>query len=205
MFKKLLVLVLMGGILIFSVFSQENQESNWFSRHFSNKIFLGYYSSYFDDNIRMLQGGYEAALKLINITSNYNLLDVGIGLSGLLAYDFVNENQKDNFGHDRPKNGRTTPGFELNWNVRLFAIPLLKINSCVYIEGCGMSLVVYSIEFPDTGTFVNIGTYLGMGLEFPLNNCKGYATLRWYHTSNGREYHNNPAFNSVGLIIGLQF
>ena len=196
-----------------NTFSQENNEQNWLQRHFNNKIYLGYYSSYFDDNIQLLQSGYEAALSLINITPNFNLLDFGIGLNGLLAYDMVNEIQKDNFGNERPKNGRMTAGFELNWNVRMYIIPITKINSRIYIEGCGMSLVVYSRKFPDTltqtngakGSYVNIGTYLGMGMEYPLSNFRGYTTLKWFHASNGKIYENNPALNSVGIVIGLQF
>jgi hypothetical protein len=211
--KRNVIGVLIFLFLSFNLFSQENNENNWFQRHFNNKIYLGYYSSYFDDNIQLLQGGYEAVLRLINITPNYNLLDIGIGLNGLLAYDVVNEVQKDNFGHERPKNGRATFGFELNWNIRLFVIPIPPINSRIYVEGCGMSLVVYSREFPNTltmangskGAHVNIGTYLGLGMEYPISNFNGYTTLRWYHTSNGKIYENNPAVNTVGIIMGLQF
>jgi hypothetical protein len=211
--KKIIFGILIFLTLSINVFSQENNEQNWFQRHFNNKIYLGYYSSYFDDNIKLLQGGYEAVLRLIDITPFYNLMDIGIGLNGLLAYDMVNEIQNDNFGHERPKNGRTTLGFELNWNVRLFIIPIPKINSRIYAEGCGMSLVVYSREFPNTltilngskGTNVNIGTYYGFGMEYPVNNFRGYTTLRWYHTSNGKLYENNPALNTVGIVTGLQF
>jgi hypothetical protein len=203
--KKIVVVSFVFGVLTMNVFSQENNGVNFFQRHFNNKIYLGYYSSYFDDHIQLLQGGYEAVLKLIDITPNFNLLDIGIGLNGLLAYDMVNEIQTDNWGHKRPKNGRATFGFELNWNIRLFVIPIPAIYSRIYIEGCGMSLVVYSREFPETGTHVNVGTYLGLGMEYPLNNCKGYTTLRWFHTSNGDVYENNPALNTVGIIMGLQF
>jgi hypothetical protein len=213
MHKKNILIVIGFLFLGMNIHSEENNGLNWFQRHFNNKIYLGYYSSYFDDNIQILQAGYEGVLSLINITPEYNLLDIGIGLNGLLAYDMVNEVKKDNFGHERPKNGRTTFGFELNWNIRLFVIPISKINSRIYIEGCGMSLVVYSREFPNTltfangakGTFVNIGTYVGFGMEYPINNFKGYTTLRWFHTSNGKIYENNPAVNSVGIIMGLQF
>jgi hypothetical protein len=144
-------------------------------------------------------------LKLIDINQNFNLLDIGIGLNGMLAFDMVNEPQEDNFGHIRPKNGRTTFGFELNWNVRLYIIPIPKINSRIFIDGCGMSLVVYSREFPDTGTYINIGTNVGLGIEYPINNYKAYTILKWFHTSNGDVYENNPALNTVGIVIGLQF
>ena len=121
--KKILCLIFVLVFLAINSYSQENTKQNWFQKHFNNKIYLGYYSSYFDDNIQLLQCGYEALLRLIDITPNYNLLDVGIGLNGLLAYDMVNEVQKDNFGHERPKNGRMTIGFELNWNVRMYILP----------------------------------------------------------------------------------
>jgi hypothetical protein len=153
----------------------------------------------------LLQGGYEGVLKLIYIIPNFNLMDVGIGLNGIFAYDMVYEIQTDHWGHQRPKNGRTTYGFELYWNIRLFLIPIPKINARIYAEGCGMSLVVYSREFPDTGTHVNIGTNIGLGMEYPISNYKGYTTLKWYHTSNGDVYENNPGLNTVGIIMGLQF
>jgi hypothetical protein len=201
--KKIFAVVF--GLLTINIFSQESNEGNFFQRHFNNRVYLGYYSSYFDDNIQLLQGGYDAALKLMNIAPEFNLMDVGIGLNGLLAYDMVNEVQKDNFGHERPKNGRMTVGFELNWNIRIYVIPIQKINSRIYIEGCGMSLVVYSRKFPETGTHVNIGTNVGLGMEYPINNYKAYTTLKWFHTSNGDIYENNPALNTVGIIMGLQF
>ena len=199
------ILFLVFLLSVINGYSQDNNEENFFQRHFSNRIYLGHYSSYFDDNIQLLQGGYDAVLRLINITPNFNLMDVGIGLNGLLAFDMVNEVQKDNFGNERPKNGRMTMGFELNWNVRIYIIPIQKINSRIFIDGCGMSLVVYSREFPETGTHVNIGTNVGLGMEYLINNYKGYTILKWFHTSNGKIYENNPALNTVGIIMGLQF
>jgi hypothetical protein len=203
--KKYLFLVLFFYLLIINIFSQENIEQNYFQKNFYNRVFLGYYSSYFDDNIQLLQGGYDAVLKLVHITPKFNLLDFGIGLNGLIAFDMVNEIQKNNFGNERPKNGRMTFGFELNWNMRVYVLPIQKINSRVFIEGCGMSLVVYTREFPENGTYVNIGTNLGLGMEYPIFDNKAYTVLKWFHTSNGKAYENNPALNTVGIIIGLQF
>ena len=188
-----------------TAFSQETPEDNYFQKNFNNRIHLGYFSSYFDDNIHLLQVGYDAILKMIYINPQYNLLDVGLGLNGLLAYDMVEGIQKDNFGHERPKNGRTTTGFELNWNVRLYFIPIPKINSRIFAEGCGMSLVVYWREFPENGTRINIGTNIGLGMEYPINNYKAYTILKWFHSSNGKAYENNPALNTVGIVMGLQF
>jgi len=203
--KKFTIFILLFLFLSITIYSQEPPGNSFFQRNFNNRIHLGNYSSYFDDNIRLLQCGYDAVLKLININPQFNLLDFGIGLNGLLAYDMVNEVQKDNFGNDRPKNGRMTFGFELNWNARLYVIPILKINSRVFIEGCGMSLVVYSREFPENGTYVNIGTSIGLGMEYPINDYRAYTVLKWFHSSNGKAYKNNPALNTVGIVMGLQF
>ena len=201
--KKLLIIIFV--FLTITAYSQETNDGNFFQRHLNHRIFLGYYNSYFDDNIKLLQGGYEAVLGLIDITPNFNLLDFGIGLNGIFAYDMVNEIQKDNWGHERPKNGRLTFGFELNWTLRIYLIPISKINSRIFIEGCGMSLVIYSREFPETGTHINIGTNIGLGMEYPINNFKAYTVLKWFHTSNGDVYENNPALNAVGIVMGLQF
>jgi hypothetical protein len=179
--KKLVLLLFFFCVLIINIFSQEQESKNYFQRNFYNRVFLGYYTSYFDDNIQLLQGGYDAVLKLIHITPNYNLLDFGIGLNGLLVFDMVNEIQKDNFGNERPKNGRMTFGFDLNWNIRLYVLPIQKINSRIFIEGCGMSLVVFAREFPKNGTHVNIGTNVGLGMEYPIfNNHKAYTILKWF-------------------------
>jgi hypothetical protein len=203
--KKIVILAFVFSFLVVNIYSQENNEGNFFQRHFNNRIYLGYYSSYFDDNIQVLQAGYDAVLNLIDITPNFNLLDVGIGLNGLLAYDMVNEVQKDNFGHERPKNGRITVGFELDWSVRMYIIPIPKINSRIFVDFRGITLVVYSREFPDTGTNGNIGTHIGLGMEYPINKYKAYTMLKWFHTSNGDVYENNPALNAVGIVTGLQF
>jgi len=205
MLKKIAMFFLFLNIFTINTFSQETSEGNYFQKNFNNRIHLGYFSSYFDDNIQLLQCGYDAVLKLLYINPQYNFLDFGIGLNGLLAYDMVNKSQKDNFGNERPKNGRMTFGFEINWNIRLYVIPVPKINSRFFIEGCGMSLVVYSREFPENGTYVNIGTNIGLGMEYPINNYKAFTVLKWFHSSNGKPYENNPALNTVGIVMGLQF
>ncbi|GBU24397.1 hypothetical protein R83H12_01027 [Fibrobacteria bacterium R8-3-H12] len=204
MINKIAISILLFGLAT-NAFSQETPADSYFQRNFNNRVHLGYFSSYFDDNIRLLQFGYDAILKMIYINPQYNLFDAGLGLNGLLAYDMVNKIQKDNFGHERPKNGRTTMGFELNWNIRLYFIPIPKINSRIFTEGCGMSLLVYSREFPETGTHINIGTNIGLGMEYPINNYKAYTILKWFHSSNGKEYENNPALNTAGIVMGLQF
>jgi len=205
MFRKIALFILLSSFLTINIFSQETIENNYLQKNFNNRIHLGYYSSYFDDNIQLLQCGYDAVLKLIYINPQYNLFDFGLGLNGLLAYDMIKEIQKDNLGNERSKNGRMTLGFELNWNIRFYVLPITKINSRIFIEGCGMSLVVYSREFPENGTYVNIGTNLGLGMEYPISKNKAYTVLKWFHSSNGKSYENNPALNTVGMVMGLQF
>jgi hypothetical protein len=81
--KKIFTVIF--GLLAINIFPQENNEENFFKRHFNSRVYLGYYSSYFDDNIQLLQGGYDAVLKLINITPEFNLMDVGtiLDMNGL--------------------------------------------------------------------------------------------------------------------------
>ena len=78
MLKKITIFILLFGLLVINIFSQETSEGNYFQRNFNNRIYLGYYSSYFDDNIRLLQCGYDAVLKLIYINPQYNLFDFGV-------------------------------------------------------------------------------------------------------------------------------
>jgi hypothetical protein len=200
MYKKNILLVFIFGIIISNIYSQENNPQNYFQRNLNNRIYLGLYSSYFDDDIKLIQTGYDCVLKLININQNFNLIDFGIGLNVLMAFD---DNGGSNNG--RPVNARITPGFELNWSIRLYVLPIPKINSKIFFEGLGMSLIVYTREYPDTGSYVNIGSHVGLGMEYPINNYKGYTSLRLFHSSNGKSYENNPALNAVGIIIGIQF
>lgn len=215
--NKKIVFVLLSFIATFGVFAQDNEtnkSANWFKSHFNQRIYFGYYGSYYQDNIQMLQGGYDAVLKLIDITPKYNLIDFSVGLNVLMAFDQVNEPKKDNFGNTRPDHSRITPGFELNWCARLFILPISKIDARLYVEGLGMTLIVYTRNFPDintingiaTGSVVNIGSHVGMGMEYKVNNnLKGYTTVRLFHASNGKKYVDNPALDAVGIIMGLQF
>lgn len=215
--NKKIVFVLFFCIATLGIWAQENKNNkseNWLKRHFNQRIYFSYYGSYYKDNIRMLQGGYDAVLKLIDIGSKYNLIDFSLGLNVLTAFDQVDEPKKDNFGNIRPNYSRITPGFELNWCARLFILPISKIDARLYVEGLGMSLIVYTREFPDintengraTGSVVNIGSHVGMGMEYPINdNLKAYTSVRLFHASNGKDYLNNPAIDVVGIIMGLQF
>lgn len=42
-------------------------------------------------------------------------------------------------------------------------------------------------------------------MEYPINNYKAYTVLRRFNSSNGKSYENNPALNTVGIVMGLQF
>ncbi len=175
-------------------------EENFFTRNFRQRIYLGAYSSYFDDNIRLMQVGYDCVLQLLSITPDFNLLDFGLGLDALVAFD--NHGGPD---QGRPISARITPGIELNWSVRIYVLPLSRIESRVFLEGSGITFIAYAREYPDNGTYLNLGTHVGLGIEYPLNTCKGYTSLRLFHSSNGKPYSENPALNAVGIMTGMQF
>ncbi len=190
---------------IFNSFSLFAEEDNWFGRNCNQRIYTGYYSSYFNDNIRLLQFGYDFVFKLFQFNNGYNLVDFSFGADFLLGFDSVNVSKTDNFGNVRPVNARITPGFELNWNARIYTPQLSKMKLRFYLEGLGVTLIVYSRPYPDNGTHVNIGSHAGLGFEVPVNNGKVFTTLRLFHSSNGKAYEHNPALNAVGIIFGVQF
>lgn len=198
MYKKIIFLIIFC-IISTGIYSQEENTENFFIRNLNHRVYLGFYSSYFD-NTNLLQAGYDCVLELIKITPDFNLIDFGIGLNTLMAFD-----DKGGVEGDRLVTARITPGFELNWSIRLYVLPIPKINARIFLEGLGISLIVYTREFPDNGTNVNIGSHLGLGMEYPINSFKAYTTLRLFHSSNGKPYENNPALNAVGIITGIQF
>ena len=191
------------------ILSQENQTNtgNWFQRHFSQRIYLGFYDSFGDEKANVLQAGYDAVLDFINITPTWHLLDFCVGLDALFVRDQINKETKDNSGHIRHTDNRFIPGFELNWGIRLYFLPISKIKTSLYLEAAPMTLVIYTKPYPDTGTNVNIGTHIGFGMKTQINDSlKGYATIRLFsHTSNGKPEIANPALDMAGFIVGLQF
>lgn len=207
--SMILLLVLFASCIVNIQAGDEDGGESFFLRNLDHRVYLGFYSSYFDDDIRMLQAGYDCALKLVHLRPWFNLLDISLGLDALFAFDEVHSPREDNFGNIRPSHARITPGFELNWNLRLYIIPIPPIKGRIFLEGLGITLVVYTRQFPDTGSasgsYVNIGSHAGIGIEFPINDFRAYTALRLFHSSNGKRYEKNPALNAIGIIAGVQF
>ncbi len=120
---KIIIFVIMFLMIVSNIFGQEITEphsENWFLRNFNQRVYFGYYNSYFDDNINLL--------------------------------------------HVNTASGKTT------------------------------------------GSIANIGSHVGLGMEYQINEkLKGYTTLRLFHASNGKKYEDNPALDAVGIIMGIQF
>jgi hypothetical protein len=201
-----MVLLLVVSLNIVAQEIQTNSE-NWFQKHFEQRIYLGFYDSFGDEKANVLQVGYDAVLNLLNLTPTWHLLDFSIGLDALFVRDQIDKEVKDNFGHIRKTDNRLIPGFELNWGIRLYFLPIPKIKTSLYFEAVPITLVIYTKPYPDTGTNVNVGTHIGFGIKSQINDTvEGYATLRIFsHTSNGQPEATNPALDMVGLIVGLQF
>jgi len=186
------------------VFSQGNKK-NWIQNHSTQRLYTALYASYFNNNIVLVQAGYDYAVRLISFTPEYNLLDLGLGINALSGFNQVNEEQTDNFGHIRPDYAQITPGFELNWNARMYAPPFPVVQARIFIEGIGMSLVIYARPYPQGGTNINIGSHAGIGIEYPVKAGYAYTAIRLFHSSNGQVYENNPALNAAGIVFGIQF
>ena len=167
--------------------SQENKLS-----YFSHRVAIGNYNSFWEDDIGIIEAGYEFVFNFPYITPEYNILDYGIGISGLFAFDKL----------DNPR--QPVLGIGLNGSIRLYTPALRKTR--IFLESV-MSLVLYTKEFPMNGTIVNGGWHLGGGIEYNIENTtKLFAKILWFHTSNndiyGRE--RNPSINAVGIAAGVQ-
>jgi hypothetical protein len=179
----------------------KHAKENYFKRNSYNRIHLGKFDSYFHDNIRLFTAGYDYGLKLIKINPNFNLFDFGFGANVIMAFD----EQRDS-SLVRPNYARIVPGFELNWSVRLYLLRIQSIKTRLFLEGEGMTFVYYTKPYSDDGTNINIGSHLGLGIDYNIkDDLKGYTSLRLFHTSNGKKFENNPALNAIGILIGLQF
>ena len=207
--NKYIIGILFFSLIMPNISAQENEagNENWFKRHFEQRMYMGFYDSFGDEKANVLQVGYDAVFNFISISPTWTLLDFCLGLDVLVVRDQINKESVDNFGHIRSTENRLIPGFEINWGVRLYFPTIPKIKTSIYLEAVPISFVVYTKPYPDNGTNINVGTHLGLGMKFPINDIlKIYTTFRWFsHTSNGRPEENNPALDLVGIIFGLQF
>ena len=185
--KHIGILLLLFIIGYSPLFSQEKNKI----LNFGHKLTIGNYNSYTNDNIGIIEAGYDFVLNFPYLNENYNLMDYGIGLSGLFAFDGT-ENLRS-----------PVLGLGVNGGMRLFSQYFWKTR--VFLEGI-MSLVIYSKEYPENGTIVNGGWHLGGGLEYSINGDTNiFMAIRWFHTSNNDIYgrDRNPSINAVGIGIGL--
>jgi len=167
--------------------SQENKPS-----HFSHRFTIGNYNSFGEDDIGIIEAGYDFIFSFPYITPEYNILDFGMGPSGLFAFDKL--------GNPR----QPVLGLGLNGSMRLYTPTLKKTR--IFLEGV-ISLVTYTKEFPENGTIVNGGWHLGGGIEYNIENAtKFFTKILWFHTSNNDVYgrDRNPSINAVGIAAGIQ-
>jgi len=167
------------------LYSQENKLLD-----FGHRVTIGNYNSY-TSNIGVIEAGYDFIWNF-PIFQNYQLMDLGIGLSGLFAFDDT--------GSPR------TPvlGLGINGNMRIYTPTIRKMR--LFLDGI-MSLVLYSKDYPENGTKLNGGWHLGGGFEYALEkHTKLFASILWFHTSNNDVYgrDRNPSVNAVGIAIGIQ-
>jgi hypothetical protein len=168
--------------------SQENNNS-----YFGHRLTIGNYNSFWEDDIGILEAGYDFIFNFPYIIPEYNILDFGIGLSSLFAFDKL--------GNPR----QPVLGLGLNGSMRIYTPAFRKTR--IFLEGI-MSLVIYTKEFPQNGTILNGGWHLGGGFEYNMENTtKLFAKILWFHTSNNDIYgrDRNPSINAVGFAAGVQF
>ena len=186
MLKKLIFISFLA-FNISIIYAEENKVID-----FSHRIFIGSYTSYWNDNIGILETGYDFIVNFPYITLEYNILDFGIGLSGLLAFDGIGNPRKP------------VAGLGINGSMRLYSPYIRTVR--LYIDGI-MSLVIYSEEYPKNGTIVNGGWHLGGGIEIKTENgVKLFSKILWFHTSNNDVYgrDRNPSINAIGIMAGIQ-
>ncbi len=193
---------IIATILFLAIYlDAQAQKRSFFKDNSYHRINLGLYHSYFNDNVGVMTAGYDYGLELIRLRSGLNLIDVGVGANIILAYDGQNDPSRE-----RPDYARIVPGLEINWSVRLYFLPIKKIDTRMYLEALPITFVCYAKPYPDGGSRINIGSHVGLGIDYRLNSgLRGFASLRLMHTSNGREYERNPALNAIGITTGVQF
>jgi hypothetical protein len=141
-------------------------------------------------NIGVIETGYDFIWNFPTF-KNYQLMDLGIGLSGLFIFD------------DTGSPRTPVMGLGINGNMRIYTPAIRK--SRLFLDGI-MGLVLYSKNYPENGTKLNGGWHLGGGFEYSLEkNTKLFASIRWFHTSNNDVYgrNRNPSVNALGIGIQL--
>jgi len=187
MTKKYIGIIILLCLFNLALDSQENKPS-----YFGHRVTIGNYNSFWEDDIGIIEAGYDFIFNFPYITPEYNILDFGIGLSGLFAFDKLGNPRQPVFG------------LGLNGSMRIYTPALRKTR--IFLEGV-MSLVTYTKEFPENGTIVNGGWHLGGGIEYNVENAaKLFAKILWFHTSNNDVYgrDRNPSINAVGIAAGIQ-
>jgi hypothetical protein len=76
--RLIIFLCLLNSILN----AQENKFIFW-----GHRVTIGNYNSFWEDDIGIIEAGYDFILNFLYIAPEYNILDFGIGLSGLFAFD----------------------------------------------------------------------------------------------------------------------
>ena len=174
------------SILSFSsLYSQENKLLD-----FGHRITIGNYNSY-TNNTGIIEAGYDFLWNFPTFKNN-QLLNLGVGFSGLFLFD--------DQGNPR------TPVIGLGFNVSMRIYTPTIQKSRLFLDGI-MSLVLYSEDYPENGTKLNGGWHLGGGFEYLLEkNTTLFASIRWFHTSNNDIYgkDRNPAINALGIAVGIQ-
>ena len=168
-----------------SLYSQENK-----CLDYGHSMSIGNYNSY-TNNIGVIEAGYDFIWNFPTF-KDYQLMDIGVGLSGLFVFD--------------DKGSPRTPilGLGVNGSMRIYTPSIRK--SRLFLDGI-ISLVLYSKNYPENGTKQNGEWHLGGGFEYLLEkHTKLFASIRWFHTSNNDVYgrERNPSVNALGIAIGIQ-
>jgi opacity protein-like surface antigen len=189
MLKKFIGVIIFLCIIDVMLFSQENDGKI----DFSHRMTIGTYYSYTDNNIGIMEPRYDFIVNFPYLNPDYNILDFGIGLSVIMAFDRNNNVRMPTFG------------FAINGNMRLYTPPVRKAR--LFTEG-GMSFLAFTKNYPENGSKMNFALHVGGGLEYKLaDSTKLFTTMDWFHISNndiyGRE--RNPSINAIGINAGIQF
>jgi hypothetical protein len=187
--KRLLVFVCIFNVFAFNLFSQENNKIV----DFGHRLTLGGFYSYTDNNIGILEPRYDFIINVPYINPKYNLIDFGIGISVIMAFDGKDDIRLPVFG------------FGLNGSMRIYT-PYIK-KARLFTEGI-MSLVLYTRNYPENGTKINGGWHIGGGFEYSIEeDAKIFSSINWFHNSNNDIYgqERNPSINAIGFMTGIQF